>query len=58
MINSMMLHSFQDNAGIFSYLANGSSKNMLAHAPLSLLVFDHVFIQIRWVFLNFFVFAL
>ena len=38
MINSMMLHSFQDNAGI---RVNGSSKNMLAHVLLSLLVFEH-----------------
>ena len=51
MINSMMLHSFQDNAGI---RVNGSSKNMLAHVLLSLLVFEHGFIQIRFSIFEFF----
>ena len=51
MINSMMLHSFQDNAGI---RVNGSSKNMLAHVLLSLLVFEHGFIQIRFGIFEFF----
>ena len=53
MINSMMLHSFQDNAGISSI----SSINMLAHALLSLLVFKHGFIQIRFVISEMFCFC-
>ena len=38
-------------------LVNGSSKNMLAHALLSLLVFEHVFIQIRYRIFEFFCFC-
>ena len=48
--NSMMMHSFQDNVG---------SKTMLAHILLSLLVFEHGFIQIHFgsfeFFYNFFI---
>ena len=50
----MMLHSFQDNAGI-SF--NGSSKNMLVHALLSLLVSKHGFIQILFGIFKFFCFC-
>ena len=52
MINSMMLYSFQDVV-----LVNGSSKNMIAHALLSLLVFKHGFIQISFGILDFFCFC-
>ena len=49
MINSMILYSFEDNAGI----------SLLAHALLSLLFFNHGFIQIPFgVFAFFFIFAL
>ena len=44
MMNSMMLHSFQDNER-GNWIVKGSSKNMLAHALLPLLVFEHGFIQ-------------
>ena len=53
MINSMMLHSLQDNAE----LVNVSFKNMLAHALLSLLVFKLGFIQMRFGIFEFFGFC-
>ena len=46
MINSMMMHSFQDN--------DVGSKNMLAHVIFSLLVFEHGFIQMRFGSFEFF----
>ena len=39
-------------------LVNGSSKNMLVHALLSLLVFKFGFVQIHLGIFDFFVFAL
>ena len=50
----MMLHSFQDNAGI---RYNKSFKKMLAHPLLVLLVFEHGFIQIRFGIFEFFCFC-
>ena len=52
MINGMMLHSFEDNTGI-----KRNSKNMLAHVLLSLLVFNHDFIQLRFGFSELFYFC-
>ena len=52
--NSMMLHSFGDNARILS--VNWSSENMLSHALLSSLFFSHGFIQIRFGLFEFFCF--
>ena len=42
---------------IIPELVNGSSKNMLAHALLLLLVFEHDFIQIRFGIFEFFCFC-
>ena len=38
MYDCMMFHSFEDNAGIYQL---ASLKNMLAHALLSFLFFNH-----------------
>ena len=58
MINSMMLHSFEDNAGIswLTEVLNELERQSQSHELLSLLLFKHGFIQICSGLLNFFCF--
>ena len=53
-----MYDQYHDDAFIprlcWHYIVNVGSKNMLAHVLLSLLVFEHGFIQISFVSFEFF----